>query len=180
MITPSFTKLQRSILTSSIWLQDAPTRLVWITLLALCDRDGISRCSLAGLAHQARVEPGECVRAVDTLMAPDPDSRDLGDGRRIERVPGGYLLLSYQRVLGEGAREERREYMRAAQERSRAKRRADGGTVRTEHRDDAPPRPRHRKKKPRSDAVTGIIAPASEEHGGSYEQYRNGHRGNGL
>lgn len=161
MLTPAFTKLQRSILTSSIWLEDMPTRLVWITLLALCDRDGIARCSPLGLAHQARVEPPLCEAALERLSAPDPDSRDMGDGRRIERVPGGFHVLNYGRILEEGAREDRREYMREAQERSRAKKRANGGTIRPPHRDDGGkvegPARRARHPAPPTDASGEVI-----------------------
>lgn len=137
MLTPAFTKLQRSIVTSSIWLQDADTRLVWITLLALCDRDGVVRASPLGLAHQARVEPEACHRALELLQSPDADSRSTEhEGRRIERVDGGFMVLNYQRILSEGAREERREYNREKQAEFRAKKRANGKTVRPEHRDD--------------------------------------------
>lgn len=143
MITPAFTKLQRSIVTSSIWLQDAETRLVWITLLALCDRDGIVRASPLGLAHQARVTPEGCHKALSLLQEPDEDSRshDYG-GRRIERVDGGFLVLNYQRILGEGAREERKEYNREKQAEGRAKKRAKGKVVRPEHRDDGGIKPK--------------------------------------
>lgn len=133
-LTPAFTKLQRSIVTSSIWLQDMETRLVWITLLALCDRDGIVRASPNGLAHQARVSTEACHKALELLQAPDADSRSHEhEGRRIERVDGGFLLLNYTRILQEGAREERREYNRGKQAEGRAKRRANGGTIRPEH-----------------------------------------------
>lgn len=108
MITPSFTKLQRSIITSSIWLQDDQTRIVWVTLLALCDRDGMARCSPMGLAHQARVSPEACDHAVEVLSSRDPDSRDNGDGCRIERCPGGFIIVNYLRVLAEGNTEEKR------------------------------------------------------------------------
>lgn len=175
MITPAFTKLQRSILTSSIWLTDDSTRLVWITLLALCDRDGIARCSLAGLAHMARVDPDKCGLAVETLMAADPDSRDLGDGRRIERVAGGFLLLSYERVLGEGAREERREYMRTKQAEGRAKKRAKGKTIRPKHRDDKGDI--DREAIPPKEPYPKDIAPPPELHSGSYEQWQAEHGG---
>jgi hypothetical protein len=144
MITPAFTKLQRAILTSSIWLQNAETRLVWITILALCDRDGIARCSPMGLAHQARVDPSACESAIEILLAPDPDSRDLGDGRRIERVPGGFFVINYKRTLGEGAREQRREYNREKKRESRARKRANGGTIRPEHVLESDPDPNRR------------------------------------
>lgn len=137
MLTPAFTKLQRSIVTSSIWLQDADTRLVWITLLALCDRDGIVRASPNGLAHQARVSEEGCHKALELLSQPDSDSRSTEhEGRRIERVDGGFLVLNYQRILSEGARQERRDYNREKQAEGRAKKRANGSTIRPEHRDD--------------------------------------------
>lgn len=137
MITPAFTKLQRSIVTSSIWLQDAETRLVWITLLALCDRDGVVRASPLGVAHQARVSDESCMKALEILQAPDPDSRsDEYEGRRIQRVQSGFLVLNHGRVMDEGAREERREYNAHKQAEGRAKKRARGSTIRPEHRDD--------------------------------------------
>ena len=86
-----------------------------------------------GLAHQARVDPSACEQAIEILSSPDPDSRDLGDGRRIERVPGGFKVLNYLRVLEEGAREERRDYYREKKRESRARKKANGGTIRPEH-----------------------------------------------
>lgn len=133
-LTPAFTKLQRSIVTSSIWLQDMETRLVWITLLALCDRDGIVRASPKQLTHQARVSQEGCEKAIELLQSPDEDSRSMEhEGRRIKRVEGGFLVLNYDRILQEGAREERRGYNRAKKAEERAKKKANGGTIRPEH-----------------------------------------------
>lgn len=173
MITPAFTKLQRSIVTSSIWLESAETRLVWITLLALCDRDGIVRASPLGLAHQARVSPDGCRDALERFQRPDPDSRSPEhEGRRIERVDGGFLVLNHQRILSEGAREERREYNRAKQAEVRARKRANGETIRPEHRDDKGKPKRSRKPVLRANGfIPPRIAPPEEEHPKSYEQY---------
>lgn len=151
MITPAFTKLQRSIITSSIWLENDATRLVWITLLALCDRDGIARCSQRGLAHTARVTDEQCDAAIAKFLAPDPDSRDLGDGRRIERVPGGFMVLNYTAKLEEGATENRREYFRQkkAEQRARKKEetiRAPGSAPKVKYSNDFDP---HSTKFPR-------------------------------
>ncbi len=113
------------------------TRLVWITILALCDRDGIVRVSPLMLIDQARVSNEGGLRAIETLQQPDADSRNSDfEGRRIERVQGGFRVLSYSRILGEGAREERREYNRQKKAESRARKKANGKTVRPEHRDD--------------------------------------------
>lgn len=162
MITPAFTKLQRSIVTSSIWLQDDETRLVWITLLALCDRDGIARVSPGILAHTARVSAAGCTAAIEILSSPDPDSRDNGAGQRIERVEGGFLILNYKRVLGEGTREERREYNRESQRKGRAKKKK----LTIEQKADLPPANEHR-------PAGWEIAPPGEAHNGSFEQFQN-------
>ena len=91
-----FTKLVSDILTSSIWQCDNATRIVWIALLALKDKDGFVSASLPGLAHAARVTRAECETAIATFEAPDPDSRTPdNDGRRIEKVPGGWLVLNH-------------------------------------------------------------------------------------
>lgn len=140
-MTPAFTKLQRSIVTSSIWLEDAETRLVWITLLAICDRDGIARVSDKMLAHTARVSDKGCVAAIKTLMAPDADSRDRGDGRRIARVEGGFYIVNYLEKLSEGINEQKRDYWadKKREERARKKAAKEGsGTVRTKHVDKPP------------------------------------------
>lgn len=129
-MTPAFTKLQRSIISSSVWLESDETRIVWITLLALCERDGIARCSPRGLSHQARVSQKGCDRALTVLSSPDADSRDMGDGRRIERVEGGFRILNYARVIIEGKQEDRREYMRKKKAESRA-RKKDAGSAKT-------------------------------------------------
>ena len=57
-----YAKLFSSILTSSIWSEDAETCKLWITLLALADREGYVFGSVLGLARQAAL-PLEAVEA---------------------------------------------------------------------------------------------------------------------
>ena len=45
-----YTKLFNSILQSTIWREDDKTRIVWITLLAMADKNGIAETSLPSLA----------------------------------------------------------------------------------------------------------------------------------
>lgn len=93
----AFIKLHASILDSSVWLEDDKTRIVWLTLMAMADRDGVVEASVPGLAHRARVARQACERAIAIFMSPDPDSRtDTDDGRRIEKVNGGWRLINYQ------------------------------------------------------------------------------------
>jgi hypothetical protein len=91
-----YNKLFGKILDSSIWLETSDTRVVWMTLLAAMDQDGfVPFASLANLALRARVALDVCALAVKTMEAPDPNSSDPdNEGRRIERVPGGWLVLN--------------------------------------------------------------------------------------
>lgn len=91
-----FNKLFGKILDSSIWLEDTPTRIVWITLLAAMDETGYAHFSaLENLAGRARVTAAEAQKAIECFVAPDPNSGDPeNDGRRIEKVPGGYMVLN--------------------------------------------------------------------------------------
>lgn len=91
-----YNKLFTKILDSSIWLESDGTRLVWLTLLAAMDQDGFCEyASVPNLAHRARVTLEAAQQAVDILEAPDPYSADPdNDGRRIERVDGGWIVLN--------------------------------------------------------------------------------------
>lgn len=91
-----FNKLFTKILDSSIWLEPTPTRIVWITLLAAMDEDGYAHFSaIENLASRARVTVDEAKTAIECFLAPDPNSGNPdNEGRRIERVPGGYMVLN--------------------------------------------------------------------------------------
>jgi hypothetical protein len=91
-----YNKIFHKILDSSIWLEPTPTRIVWITLIAAMDQDGFAHFSaLENLAGRARVTVDEAKEAVECFLAPDPNSANpANEGRRIERVPGGYMILN--------------------------------------------------------------------------------------
>lgn len=115
-----FTKLHRSILTSSVWSEDYATRLVWVTMLAEADADGFVEAAIPGLARIANVTLEECEKAVERLQSPDPYSRTKDhEGRRIEPVDGGWVLLTYRKHRERASKEDRRQ---KAAERQRRKR----------------------------------------------------------
>lgn len=118
----TFTKLFSSITESTVWCEPAGTRLVWIAMLAKADRQGRVFASVPGLANLARVTLDECVKAVETLLAPDPWSRTPDhDGRRIEPIDGGWRLLNHAKYRELRDDESRREQNREAKRRERAK-----------------------------------------------------------
>ncbi len=116
-MSDSYTKLFSSITESTIWSEPAGTRLVWITMLAKCNRKGEFYSSVPGLARLANVTMDECKTALETLMAPDEWSRTPDhDGRRIEPIDGGWRLLNhakFDKMRSEIEADERRaEYKR--------------------------------------------------------------------
>lgn len=91
-----YTKLFSDIVDSSIWDEDSDIRVVWVTLLALCNADGFVRGSVGWLAGKAHVSPDKCQEALTKFAAPDPQSRTPdNDGRRIEVLEDGWLILNY-------------------------------------------------------------------------------------
>ena len=106
-----FTKLFASIVSSSIWRSSKETKIVWVTMLAMADKEGEVWASVGGLADMARITKEECRKALDELLLPDDDSRTTEhEGRRIERVDGGWRVLNYVKYRDLGRGEERREY----------------------------------------------------------------------
>ena len=84
------------ILYSTVWLEDDATRLIWITFLAVMDEDGFVALSAVGnVAARARVSLEAAERALAVLEAPDGiNSIQDHEGRRIERVPYGWMVLN--------------------------------------------------------------------------------------
>jgi len=122
-IMAGYTKLFSEIITSTIWREDDKTRIVWITLLALADRQGNINASIPGLAVLANVDRERCEAALKKLKAPDPDSRTKDyDGRRIEDIDGGWHILNYVKYRNKVRSIERTEYLRIKQAEHRAKR----------------------------------------------------------
>lgn len=94
-----YNKIFTKILDSSIWLEPTPTRIVWITLLAAMDQDGYAHFSaIENLAHRAKISIEDTEEAIKVLTSPDSNSADPEfDGRRIERVPGGFVILNAEK-----------------------------------------------------------------------------------
>ena len=111
-----YTKLFETIVGSSLWGEPYATRIVWITMLAVKDREHLVRLSVPGLARIANVTLEECVAALKALSSPDPDSRTKEeDGRRIREVDGGWFVVNGEKYRQMFSLEERREYLRRKQ-----------------------------------------------------------------
>ena len=135
----SYTKLFQSILTSTIWSEDHPTRIVWITMLAMANRHGEVEASIPGLARIAGVPIDATEAAIKKFESPDPYSRTADfEGRRIEAIDGGWLILNYEKYRNRASEEDRREQDRLRKRRVRscpqlsAVVRSESAVVRTE------------------------------------------------
>lgn len=91
-----YNKLFTKILDSTIWLAPDAHRIVWITFLAAMDEDGfVAFASVANVANRARVSLEAAATAVKAFESPDPYGLDQPhEGRRIERVESGWLVLN--------------------------------------------------------------------------------------
>lgn len=116
-----YTKLFNSILLSTIWSEDDATRIVWITMLAMADRNGVVEAAVPGLAYIARVPVDACQKALEKLESPDEHSRSKDfDGRRIKKIDGGWALLNHAKYRAKLSEDERREYFRIKKQEQRA------------------------------------------------------------
>jgi len=118
-----YNKLFSKIVDSSIWLEPTATRLIWVMFIAVMDEDGfVAITSVANVAYKARVTEAEATEAIQILESPDPNSvPDEHEGRRIERVPGGWIVLNSQKYRNMVTRAMIREQTRIRVARKRAK-----------------------------------------------------------
>lgn len=93
-----FTKLDSGIIDSSIWSEPLAIRVVWVTFLAKANYHGIVKASRSGMIRSSNVSEKDFDRALKVLESPDSDSRSPEfDGRRIEKIEGGWLVLNYKK-----------------------------------------------------------------------------------
>lgn len=166
-----YTKLFNSILASTIWREDDKTRIVWITLLAMADKNGVAEGSVPGLADLARVSIEDTERALNALSSPDRYSRSQEhEGRRIAAVDGGWQLLNHGKYRAKMSADERREYNRVKQAEWRSRQKAstnvnycDSQSALSAHTEAAPkaaPKAKEEKKSARKGAPTDEFVPS--------------------
>ena len=118
----SFVKLDSGIIHSSIWCEDAETKVVWITMLALADMHGVVSARAPGISSQSGVSIDKVRRVLVLLESPDGDSRSQEfAGRRIATCDEGFLILNYDKYRARRDPEKRRMQVREAVARHRAK-----------------------------------------------------------
>ena len=122
-----YNKLFTKILDSSVWLAPDTTRLVWITMLTSMDEDGfVAMKTPQNVANRALIPLPAAISALDTLESEDPEDPTCPyHGKRLERVPDGWLVLKadeYRKLITRETRQaQNRERVRRFRERRNAK-----------------------------------------------------------
>jgi hypothetical protein len=117
-----YVTIDAEILNSTVWGEPAHIRLVWLTLLILCDMDGYVGASIPGIARASGVTEAQAREAIKRFQEPDPDSRTKTDeGRRLKEVERGFLILNFKDHLDRmsGERAKSRDRVRRFRERRR-------------------------------------------------------------
>lgn len=117
----NFALLWGKILDSSLWVKESKeTRLVWITMLAMKDQNGIIQASVVGLADRAKVTLDECREALRIFLSPDvDDTSKVEEGRRIREISGGWQIINHE--LYRYSTEAKREFWRKTKAEQRAR-----------------------------------------------------------
>lgn len=126
---PLFSK----IVDSSLWCEPDFVVKVFLTMLAKKDRDGVVRGTAFNIAQWAKKTEAEVLESLKVLSSPDTKRLEPqpNDGRRIERVEDGWLILNaeyYQKLMQKANRQQ---YQRNWQANNRRNRPAEGTAQKT-------------------------------------------------
>lgn len=118
--------LWSTIVTSTLWGEAKEVKILFITMLAIKDLNGLVMARADGLSRLANLTYDETVEAIRVLESPDKRSEDSQqfDGRRIQKIEGGWLILNHAKYREMISREGRREYQRNWMANKRTKLRA--------------------------------------------------------
>lgn len=122
-VAAMYNRVFTKILDSSIWLESTATRIVWLTFIAMMDEDGFVALAMpSNVALRARVSKSDAEKAIKILQSEEKDSLDDDHkGKRIERVPGGWIVLNAGKYREMATRKTIRDSNRARVQRHRSK-----------------------------------------------------------
>lgn len=102
-----------SLITSTIWCESKEVKILWVTMLALTNKHSRMDASVPGLVKMSGLTLSEVEASLAVLEAPDPYSRSTEhEGRRIQKVDGGWLILNHAKYRKKMDADDRREYLR--------------------------------------------------------------------
>lgn len=159
-----YNKIFTKILDSSVWLEPTPTRIVWITMIAAMDENGFCQFAAVGnVAGRARVTEAEARAAIKALESPDLESSDQdNEGRCIERVPGGWMVLNAPKYRAIVTRVNAQEKTKERVRRFREKNKPSGNGDVTERNDSVTPSEAEAEAEPKTEGKRKKIPPLKE------------------
>ena len=125
-----YSPLWSQVVDSSLWCEPDHVVKVFLTMIAKKDMDEIVRGSAFNISQWAKKTEEETLDALKILSSPDKKRLEPQpfEGRRIQKVPEGWLVLNgayYRKMMGEAYR---REYKRVKQAEYRKKGKLPQGT----------------------------------------------------
>lgn len=126
----SWTPLWSQVVDSSLWEEKPTVRVLFVTMIALKDADHVCRVDAYRLHKRANISEEETVEALKILESPDKKRKLLKqefEGRRIQPVEDGWLILNGQKYRSMIQKFKRREYKNEWQKKKRS-RPVTGGT----------------------------------------------------
>lgn len=118
-----YTPIWSKIVDSSLWTEPDFVVKIFLTMLAKKDRDNIVRGNAFNIGSWARKSEAEAIEALEILSSPDKKRLEPQkyDGRRIEKVDEGWLILNGEYYQDMMIKANRREYKRNKQAEYRKK-----------------------------------------------------------
>lgn len=107
---------------SSLWEEPPFVRVLFVTMIALKDADHVCRCDPYKLHNKANLSEQETLDALKILESPDKRRKLIKqefEGRRIEKVEDGWLILNGMKYRSMIQQIRRREYKNQWQRESR-------------------------------------------------------------
>ena len=100
-----YTPISSRIVDSSLWDEDDYVIKIFLTMAVKKDRDHVVRGSAYNIAMWSKKKEEEVIRALEILSSPDSKRLEPQpfEGRRIEKVEDGWLILNgqyYQDMMG--------------------------------------------------------------------------------
>lgn len=94
---PGYTRIDNGIFDSTLWWSADPNAFrVFFFLIAKANSQGVYEGTIPGIAGQCRLSIENTREIIAYLESPEKDSRTQEyDGRRIQKIDGGWKLLNY-------------------------------------------------------------------------------------
>jgi hypothetical protein len=97
-----WTPISNSLFAGLLWLKSVEARIVFITMLAMMDRKtGMVSSDIPGISVTANLPLAGAIKALKELESASPDlAHTVHEGRLIEKVDGGWIILGHEAYLG--------------------------------------------------------------------------------